>query len=196
MKTLKNLLLFIMSMSLLIACSKTDSFPDNESPGKTLKKGHSGPVLVTLPFVMKGTGEYISALPDAECGYDPDSNPYMYRIIVDFTGTCTHLGKVTTTFSFCCNIITGDYGPCLVSLVAQNGDSLFITQKGRVMEGRLDDHPDYVTSYWRDPIKIVGGTGRFEGATGSGISDDYNSSLDAYSHHYWKGTITLVKGKR
>ena len=192
MKTLKNLLLFIMSMSLLIACSKTDSFPDNESPGKTLKKGHSGPVLVTLPFVMKGTGEYISALPDAECGYDPDSNPYMYRIIVDFTGTCTHLGKVTTTFNFCCDVVTGVYGPTVFALVAANKDTLYLSSGGQVMDGRLDDHP----SYWRDPFVILGGTGRFEGATGGGMTDDYNSSEDPYSHHNWKGTITLVKGKR
>ena len=43
----------------------------------------------------------------------------------------------------------------------------------------------------------LGGTGRFDGATGGGMSDDYN--LDDYpgnSFHHWVGTITLVKGKR
>jgi len=46
------------------------------------------------------------------------------------------------------------------------------------------------------PFVILGGTGRFEGATGGGMTDDYNSSEDPYSHHQWVGKITLVKGKR
>jgi hypothetical protein len=43
---------------------------------------------------------------------------------------------------------------------------------------------------------VMGGTGSFEGATGTIMSDDYNSSEDPYSHHHWKGTITMVKGKQ
>ncbi len=68
---------------------------------------------------------------------------------------------------------------------------------GQVIYGNEDDHPDGVNSYWRDPFTILGGTGRFDGATGGGMSDDYN--LDVYpgnSFHHWVGTITLVKGKR
>ena len=65
-----------------------------------------------------------------------------------------------------------------------------------VITGRLEDHPDYVVSYWRDPFEILGGTGRFEGAFGGGMTDDYNSSEDTNSHHHWKGTITMKKGKR
>jgi hypothetical protein len=64
------------------------------------------------------------------------------------------------------------------------------------MEGRLSDRPSYVIEYWRDPFVILGGTGRFEGATGGGMTDDYNSALDPYSHHHWNGTITMVKGKQ
>ena len=63
------------------------------------------------------------------------------------------------------------------------------------MGGRLDDHPEYVTSWWKDPWEITGGTGRFEGATGSGYTDDYNSAIDPYSHHRWTGTITMLKGE-
>ncbi len=57
----------------------------------------------------------------------------------------------------------------------------------------MEDHPDHVVSYWRDPYKILGGTGKFEGATGEGMTDDYNSSEDQNSHHHWKGTMTLLK---
>ena len=47
---------------------------------------------------------------------------------------------------------------------------------------------------WVRVIREGEGMGRFEGATGSGTNDDYNSDLDPYSHHHWTGTITLVKG--
>ena len=80
-------------------------------------------------------------------------------------------------------------------MVAANGDILYISGEGFVIDGRLDDHPEYVISYWRDPFVILGGTGRFEGATGEGWTDDYNSSEDPNSHHNWTGTITMVKGK-
>jgi hypothetical protein len=51
-------------------------------------------------------------------------------------------------------------------------------------------------NFAKDPFKILGKTGRFKGASGSGMTDDYNSDLDPYSHHHWKGTITLVKGNQ
>ena len=81
-------------------------------------------------------------------------------------------------------------------MVFGKGDTLFVTCKGKVIGGKSPDHPEYVTSYWRDDFLILGGTGRFEGATGSGKTDDYNSSEDPYSHHRWKGTITLEKGEK
>ena len=80
--------------------------------------------------------------------------------------------------------------------VAANGDSLFVYVSGQVIGGRMDDHPDYVVSYFRDPFIIKDGTGRFKGATGGGTTDDYNSSQDIYSHHHWVGTITMMKGKK
>ena len=49
----------------------------------------------------------------------------------------------------------------------------------------------YERDDWRDPFVFKGGTGRFEGASGGGKTDDYNSSEDPNSHHHWKGTIRL-----
>ena len=60
------------------------------------------------------------------------------------------------------------------------------------MEGKTDVHPAFVTSYWKGDFEILGGTGKYEGATGRGKTDDYNSSKDPNSHHNWNGTIHLV----
>ena len=56
--------------------------------------------------------------------------------------------------------------------------------------------PNYALSYFKDPFEITGGTGRFEGATGGGMTNDYNFvGKDGIVHtsHHWQGTITLKK---
>ncbi len=192
MKTLKRFLFLIAGIGLLIACSKSNNFWGDDQLGNTMKNGPVKPVEVTLPFKVDLVGEYTAVFPDIDCGLS-ETEPFMYRIIVDFEGTGTQLGKIAGTFSFCANVMTGVYGPTVSHFTAANGDILYVSCQGRVITGRLDDHPDYVIEYWRDPFVISGGTGRFEGATGGGMTDDYNSDLDPYSHHHWRGTITLVK---
>jgi len=149
-----------------------------------------GPKTVTLPFTCDYIGNYTSVAVDEEkCGSYPEM-----RVIVDGSGTGTYVGESTIHFDFCCNWETGyyGYGKTYAYIEAEDGDILYVTCSGQVIDGKLDDHPDYVTSYWRDPFKILGGTGRFKGATGGGMTDDFNSSEDPYSHHHWKGTINLV----
>jgi len=190
MKTVKKLLFLIAGICLMISCSESDETLMVDDPhGSHLKSGKSGPHTVTVPFKADFIGTYVDPV-DITCEL-----PQFWPVKVDFEGTGTHLGKFTGNFSFCVDANNG-YGPSDSYMVAANGDILYVSVEGQVIGGREDDHPDHVTSYWRDPFIIVGGTGRFEGAEGEGMSDDYNSSLDPNSHHHWDGTITLVKGKR
>jgi hypothetical protein len=201
MKTLFRFLFFVACISLLATCTKSDRFGD-DMPVAGLKYGQpliikGKPVMVTLPFEAHYLGNYVSMDPDARCGDPPN-----YRIIVEGPGNGTKVGKSIIHFDFCCNIDNGVYGNAQPSvngkyfdyIVAANGDSLYIhIPAGRVIEGRLPYMPSYVIEYWKDPFEILGGSGRFKGATGGGMTDDYNSSLDNYSHHNWVGT--MVKGK-
>ena len=147
----------------------------------------------THPFDADFTGVYTSVVPDSvRCGPGLWAN-----VIVDFEGTCNELGNISGQFDFCADgegYYPGNWMQAY--MVAENGDTLFIECAGQVLEGRLEEHPDHVTSYWKDPFKILGGTGKFEGATGSGMTDDYNSINDENSHHHWTGTITLIKGNK
>ena len=147
----------------------------------------------TQPFDAEFTGVYTSVVPDSvRCGPGLWAN-----VIVDCKGNAEVLGDFICHFDFCADG-EGHYpGTGMTAyMVAECGDTLFIEGGGQVMEGRLEEHPDHVISYWRDPFKILGGTGKFEGATGSGMTDDYNSIKDENSHHHWVGTITLVKGNK
>ncbi len=194
MKIIKQLLFFTACIFVLSTCTNSDAIIDDDALSNSLKKGNDKEVFVTVPFKADFLGTYIHAGPDIEelTGLEPRCE--YARVIVDFEGNGTHLGKFTGNFDFCVGPF--GYGPSDSYMVAANGDILFVSIAGYVIEGREDDHPEYVVSYWRDPFVILGGTGRFEGATGSGMSDDYNSSLDDNSHHSWRGTITMKKGKR
>jgi hypothetical protein len=191
MKTFKLLFQILIFAGLLAGCNKTGEFFENETP--ELKKAQ---VKVTVPFKADFVGNYLptSGVDIEMCGEYP-----MIRIFNEGSGTGTHLGKFTHYFDFCVDNETGEYpfGHIEAYFVAANGDKLFVSVAGQVIEGRLDHHPADVNSYFTDPWEITGGTGRFEGATGSGVTDDYNrDSYPANSFHHWTGTITLVKGKK
>ncbi len=185
MKTLKTLLLLAAVGVLLTTCTQTDGIlaDDTEISPRSSEK------MVTVPFKVKYLGTYNYIGPSEECG----EFPIYVNVIVDGDGTGTHLGRSTIHFDFCIDD-EGNYSDPDAYIVAANGDILNVSVGGQVIQGRQDDHPEFVTSYWKDdPFVILGGTGRFEGASGGGTTDDYNSSEDSYSHHNWSGTITMKK---
>jgi hypothetical protein len=204
MKTLKHLLFVPACICLLISCEKSDDFLSEDpvnSSSETLKcipgGNHHRPSMpeprrITLPFRADFVGNYVGMEPSSLCGEDS-----WIMITNEGGGTGTFLGNFTHHFEFCCDVVTGIYPGNYMKayFVAANGDSLFVACAGQVIEGRAEDQPEFVTSYFRDPFVILGGTGRFKGATGKGITDDYNSSLDPNSHHQWRGIITMVKGR-
>ncbi len=199
MKT-RIILLFLMAVIFLVAgCNKSDD-PINDN-NVVLKSAQSH--LVTLPFKADFVNTFLAETgPNPICGdWDPENGQFWMMIYGEGGGTATHLGKFTHHFEFCCDVGSGIYpGPSgyyEAYFVAANGDSLFLLGQGQVKDGRLDHHPEDVTSYFTDPWEILGGTGRFEGASGHGMTDDYNrSSYPDNSFHHWTGEITLIKGKR
>jgi hypothetical protein len=153
----------------------------------------------TQPFNASFTGEYLYSEQqpdDCKCGpWDPDIGECWGLVTNAGEGTEISLGHLEFHFEFCCNFVTGIHpGTCCTGyFTADNADRLEVMFSAAVLEGRLDEHPDYVNSWWRDSWEITGGTGQFEGASGSGFTDDFNSDFDPYSHHHWTGNITLLK---
>lgn len=148
--------------------------------------------MFTEQFNTELTGTYTYVGPDTLETKKCNDSIMNVRIIVDCTGTCNMMGEVTAHFDFCSDD-AGHYGNTSAYMVDRNSDTLFISCEGTVIGGKTVNHPDYVTSYWKDDFVILGGTGPYEGATGSGQTDDYNSSEDPNSHHFWKGTIDWKK---
>lgn len=206
MKTFVETLFTVVLLGLVISCTKSDETTDKILDAE-LKSGKTK--MVTVPFKADFVGNYLDVpFPNPECGdcpVDEEGNPTGPKcwgiVSNDGEGTATHLGKFTHHFEFCVELFSGIYpGPTDhmdAWFVAANGDTLFVYVSGQVLQGKLDHHPEDVNSYFTDKWEIIGGTGRFEGASGSGWTDDYNrDSYPENSFHHWTGTITMAKGKK
>lgn len=185
MKKLKIITTFALVLCLLF------NFYSCKNSSSESKKSEDKNEMVTEAFEAEFIGNYIYFGPDTilsrKC-----TDSLSTRIIVDCIGTSNILGDIKIHFDFCGNE-QGYYGNQDSYFVDNSNDTLFVSGEGKVIEGKTKDHPSFVTSYWKDDFEIIGGTGKFEGATGKGKTDDYNSSEDPNSHHHWKGTITLNK---
>jgi len=86
-------------------------------------------------------------------------------------GTGTSLGNFSVTGTFCMNA-NFEYINAELEFVASNGDKLFMLIANGVVLPLPYNDPLY-EFYFQDKFIITGGTGRFEGASGSGYTDSY-----------------------
>ena len=192
MKTLVKLLFFAFCTAFIVTCSKSDQFTE-ELNDENLK---SATVQVTVPFYTEFDATYESVEYDE--GYCGPERPL--RVIANGSGTATHLGKFTIHFDFCCEDVGPGFnypGIPVGAFIAANGDELIVSTWGEVGPPDENDPPN-ITERWEAPFIFLGGTGRFEGATGGGIFSAYNYIENdvALSHGKWKGELTLIKGKK
>jgi len=155
------------------------------------------PAKVTLPFKAVFTVWDKSDYTDPVCGEPP-----VFYLTMEGNGNATHLGKLTTRMTFCCNTSTGYYYNTLGSLVAANGDELFISIPEGFIVPNQEGNSDYYQERFNDEIFFVGGTGRFKGATGKGWTHSYVHNPDAsvpgdvwHTDFFTTGAITLVRTK-
>ena len=86
-------------------------------------------------------------------------------------GTFAHLGRVWFEIAHCSKMTgptTGEFGGGTITLTAANGDELYMSEQGTFDLVMGPTGP--VTSLIQVSWEITGGTGRFAGAKGEGIS--------------------------
>ena len=189
MKLYLKLLLAGTVLMLCMGCEKGDSI---EFEDALLHKSNAKET-ITMGFNLVFTGVYTDQhFGNLKCG--DENNPYLF-VQNQGEGTGTHFGKVKSFFEFCVDVEDFSYPNEYEEgyFEDEEGDRLFIAVEGFVIPGRVPGMPSYATSYFKDPFTILGGTGKFEDATGNGFTNDYNSLKDPYSHHHWTGKITLKK---
>jgi len=129
---------------------------------------------VTVPF----KAHYLASVVGVGPGLGCDA-----RLFLEGAGEGTHLGRFSITLGFC-GRADGTLDNGTGTFVAANGDLLYITFHG-ISDG---GHPIlHFTSF----VTFTGGTGRFEGATGSATVQGIFDANTGAGPADWDGTITL-----
>lgn len=155
---------------------------------------------VTVPFVAELFTDQLTLAPDESCGTPP-----RLLNIQEGSGEATHLGRFSVRITFCIDatdllddgqLTEGEslpYDSGTGTLTAADGSELHFTIAGAVVPS---DHPDFAFEF-KDPFDFTGGTGRFSGAGGSGVTDSLvdRQRDPTRTHHRWTGTLTLPRGR-
>lgn len=138
------------------------------------------------------------------CNLDSDWSSFNYQY-AEKCGNATHMGLITAEIMFCSAAGPGPdgipYGDGQGRLIAANGDEVYIIvppagQTGYVVFMAPGTHPIY-DAYFETPFVIVGGTGRFENASGEGTTlshvdlfDENGFILEHRTDHEFTGVIS------
>lgn len=92
--------------------------------------------------------------------------PLLWRFTSEGFGTVSHMGRVSYHFTHCTHVdLTITEG--VLTLTAANGDTLVLHYTAHVTQYTPGDP----VAVWEQEWSVASGTGRFEGATGSGVGD-------------------------
>ena len=141
-----------LGLAVLILAGTVPAIADNQVTRPYKSKGH---VVVFVDLsILKGSGDWS----DSMTWDGPPIFPYTASV----SGEATHLGRYTGTNTGVADYIAGENNGSVV-FVAANGDELLANWFETTPSGSGDG-----------VISFIGGTGRFEGATGSAAQDQFN----------------------
>lgn len=195
---MKELCLTLLAVGLAFGCAvdaPTSADPVAANLAVAGSSENPGDGIVTIPFKAKFFTEEVSLVLD-DCG------PGIALNTQEGMGNATHLGQLTTRMVFCFNLNPGpdfgayDFKPGSENghFVAANGDELWISVTGGQVIFDPNLGPKYA-AYFQDPFVFLGGTGRFEGATGGGQINSLVRADLIRTDHEWTGELTLSPGR-
>lgn len=160
---------------------------------------HAGAeVAVATPFRARFFTDGQGLAPDPACGDPPN---FLNTQVGE--GEATHLGRFSVRITFCMDatdvlddgqLTEGEslpYDNGSGVFVAANGDELHFEISGAVLPS---DHPDFDFEF-QDAFRFTGGTGRFEAASGEGMTDSFVDQAAGRTHHDWSATLSVPRGR-
>lgn len=148
---------------------------------------------VSVPFRADMFTQGQGLVPSSACG----AFPRLLNTQVG-EGEASHLGRFSVVITFCMDVTAvldgmlteGEsipYDNGFGTLTAANGDVLYLEISGAVLPS---DDPDYDFEFM-DAFQFTGGTGRFAGATGEGMTASFVNQSEDRTDHEWVGTLVL-----
>lgn len=201
---LEMILLIVIAALIIPGCTDGSIVSTEAAPGELAatadgnapqKMGRTGGA-VTVPF----KASFFTEGPENEMPVHVCSASHPAPILQLGDGQATHLGKFSTRITFCADptdvaggLEEGEsipYVDGVGTFTAANGDELWFTIAGEILPS---DHPDFDFEF-ADPFEFNGGTGRFAGASGGGVTSSFvNFQIDR-TEHYWSGELILHPG--
>ncbi|MFN1834214.1 hypothetical protein AB2B38_003035 [Balneola sp. MJW-20] len=195
---------FMLMLLVLGSCSQPTSdmnLDGNDSSIQEVQTKKAPGDDISKPFKSKFITEGgIQPGPESveRCGLPP----FFYNV-QDGGGEATHLGNFEIHITFCVDatdllddgqLTEGESIPYFSNentegyMIAANGDVLYI----EIAEGEI--LPADVEGYnfmFMDPFIFTGGTGRFEGASGSGTTYSLVNADPQQTEHIWNGVLNI-----
>jgi hypothetical protein len=128
----------------------------------------------------------------------PDGCPATagWRYLAVGSGDFSHLGAVDFELTHCSRMtseLTGEFDHGITTITAANGDVLTLAHRGTFeLEFGDDGAYSYVALEW----EVLGGTGRFAGASGSGDGTAVGDLLTETTTASYNGTINYDASNR
>ena len=202
MKTIQRLMFLFAGIGLLVSCSKSDEMLFIDDPMESnLKKAKVKSKTVTVPFKAHFSVWDHSDITDQSCGEFP-----IFVATMIGEGNINHMGLITTTMTFCIDVLSGEYWDTECVFIAANGDKLYASIPWGIVVPNEGKDSDYYGSRFNDDMYFTGGTGRFKGASGTAKTNAFvHDASDLYKHKgddIWRtdffstGELILVKGKK
>lgn len=203
MKTFKNIIFTVTGMFLFLACDVNEAVQNLPEGTQLLENNTDITAMhsrVGVPFKAWFFTEGTALGEDGRC-----IDPALLNT-QEGDGKGTHLGRFTTTITFCMDLsdvmdedgqlTEGEslpygepFGHSAGTFIAANGDELYFTVSGAVVPS---EDPEFDFQFM-DPFEFTGGNGRFESATGGGVTNSFVTA-GVGTGHEWTGTLFLLKG--
>lgn len=169
------LILTLLSVALTANGCGSDITGVRHSPELLTARGNAqSGATVTVPFKAHYVANIVGVGPGLGCDA---------RLSLEGAGEGTYLGRFSITLGFC-GRPDGTLDNGTGTFVAANGDLLYITFHG-VSDG------GFPTLHFTSYVTFTGGTGRFDGATGSATVQGSFDDITGAGPADWDGTITL-----
>lgn len=202
---IRNSVLLGISMMLILSCqdSTLTSSDHLEKPAlQNIETGRQNGY-ISKPFKSKfftSGGIQPGPVSVEICG-DP---PLFYNVQEGY-GEATHLGRFTIRITFCVDasdllddgaLTEGESIPYFSNestegyMQSANGDKLYITiEEGKILPSSVEGY----AFMFMDPFAFTGGTGRFEGASGGGMTQSLVIADPERTDHLWNGRLNIPK---
>ncbi|MCU0363012.1 MAG: hypothetical protein MUE32_06615 [Bacteroidales bacterium] len=180
MKTLKKLLTSLVIFLLATACSEKEQW-NPDAKGITVS-----PEVITIPFKAEFAAKFttVSQDPMTCCGVG--------------TGIGTCFKELKCNIMRCSNPLSGE---CQFTndsyLYDKTGDKLYFSASARMLNPGTGD-PVFLVQKWETEYVLNGGTGRFEGAMGTGKWSGYTTNRpgeENVAYSILSGQITVEKAR-